>query len=312
MNQLMSDVFSNFELPFETYFVRGINHFEQAHNEIELLWMIKGKGTVFSNGKEYHLTTQTLYMVNINEMHSVTTSEDTLMIVFRFNDQHLKDNKLSFEDFKFQNRIYSFQELVIKYKEVPLLISQLLKLLVNPSNDSMIRYKIIGYYNMFVYELYTMLLKEKYLDVKRRNCEAYLNRINMICDFIQKNYTHKILLDDLAELVHVSRYRLSHFIKEYLGVSLQEYVSNIRLERALRELSYTDHKVAEISTECGFSDVKYLNKAIKLRLGMTALKYRKMSVNNQSILNIVNESNIKLFANELMRCMSMLEANTHV
>ena len=310
MNEMMRDVFSNYELPFETYFVRGANHVDQIHNEIELLWMIKGEGTVISSGEEYHLTSQTLYMVNINEMHSVSTSKDSLMIVYRFNDQHLKENKLSFEDFKFQNRIHTFQELVIKYKEVPLLISQLLKLLVSPSNDSMIRYKIIGYYNMFVYELYTMLLKEKYLDVKRKNCEAYLNRINLICDFIQKNYTHKILLDDLAELVHVSRYRLSHFIKEYLGVSLQEYISNIRLEKALRELSYTDHKITEISTECGFSDVKYLNKAIKLRLGITALKYRKMSVNNQSLLDVVNESNIKLFANELMRCMKHLEGNS--
>jgi AraC-like DNA-binding protein len=310
MNETMNDVFSNYELPFETYFVRGVNHFEQTHKEIELLWMVKGDGIVVSNGTEYRLTNQTLYMININEKHSVTTSEDSLMIVYRFNDEHLKENKLSFEDFKFQNRIYTFQELVIKYKEVPLLISQLLKLLVSPSNDSMIRYKIIGYYNMFVYELYTMLLKEKYLDVKRKNCDAYLKRINLICDFVQNNYTHKILLDDLAELVDVSRYRVSHFIKEYLGVSLQEYISNIRLERALRELSYTDHKVAEISTECGFSDVKYLNKAIKLRLGITALKYRKMSVNNQNILNVVNESNIKLFANELMGCMKLLEINS--
>lgn len=307
MNQLMNDVFSNYELPFETYFVRGASHFEQSHSEIELLWMIKGNGSVVSNGVTYELTTQTLYMVNINELHTVETSDDSLMIVYRFSDEHLKENKLSFEDFKFQTRVYTFQELVIKYKEVPLLISQLLKLLVNPTNDSVIRYKIIGYYNMFVYELYTMLLKEKYLDVKRKNCEAYLARINLICDYIQKNYTHKILLDDLAELVHVSRYRLSHFVKEYLGVSLQEYVKNLRLEKALRDLSYTDHKICKISTDCGFSDVKYMNKAIKFRLGVTALKYRKQTLKTQKLLNVVNEANVKLFANELIRCLNLVD-----
>ncbi len=312
MNDFMRDVFSNYELPFETYFVRGVNHFEQVHNEIELLWMIKGSGVVKSNGKTYNLVDQTLYMVNVNELHSVTTSEDSLMIVYRFRKEHLKENKLSFDEFRFESRIYTFQELVIKYKEVPLLISQLLKLMVNPTDDSMIRYKIIGYYNMFVYELYTMLLKEKYLDVKRKNCEAYLTRISLICDYIQKNYNHKIQLDDIAKLVDVSRFRLSHFVKEYLGVSLQEYVNNIRLEKALRELSYTDHKITEVSSNCGFSDVKYLNKAIKLRLGITALKYRKMSEHNQKILNIVNETNIKLFANELMKCLHFNDVKSYV
>lgn len=307
MNQLMKDVFTHFELPFETYFVRGVQHVDQVHDEIELIWMIKGTGIVSSGGIDYPLANQTLYMVNINEVHSVSTSKDSLIIVFRFNDQHLKDNKMSFENFRFKNRIYTFQELVIKYKEVPLLISQLLKLLLTPNDDSMIRYKIVGYYNMFVYELYTMLLKEKYLDVKRKNCEAYLQRINLICDFIQNHYTEKILLDDLADLVHVSRYRLSHFIKEYLGVSLQEYVNNIRLEKALRELSYTDSKVTDISNQCGFSDVKYLNKAMKIRLGITALKYRKMSLKNQGILHVINEANIKLFAGELMSCMRLID-----
>lgn len=305
MNQHLNDVFIKYDLPFETYFLRDVDHKFQVHDEIELVWMIKGNGIVESNGKLFKLTDQTLYMINIGEEHSIRTSKDSFVVVYRFKHEHLKQNKLSFEDFSFDSRIYTFQELVIKYKEVPLLISQLLKLLVDPSEDQVIRYKIIGYYNMFVYELYTMLLKEKYLDVKKKNCEQYLKRINVICDYIHDNFTHKISLDEIALKVEVSRYRLSHFVKEYLGISLQEYINNLRLEKALRELSYTDEKISDISCNCGFSDVKYLNKAIKLRLGITALKYRKMTLNNQKILNVVNDHNIKLFAAELLKCLQV-------
>lgn len=306
MKEQLQDVFLNYDLPFETYFLRGVNHQDQVHGEIELIWMIKGNGIVESKNRLYQLTDQTLYMININEKHTIKTSKDSFVVVYRFKHEHLKQNKLSFEDFSFENRIYTFQELVIKYKEVPLLIAQLLKLLVNPSEDQVIRYKIIGYYNMFVYELYTMLLKEKYLDVKKKNCDQYLERISLICDYIHENFTHKITLDEIASKVKVSRYRLSHFVKEYLGVSLQEYINNLRLEKALRDLSYTKEKISDISCNCGFSDVKYLNKAIKLRLGITALKYRKMTLNNQSILSEVNDTNIKLFSNELFTCLQNL------
>jgi AraC-like DNA-binding protein len=307
MNQIMNDVFSKYELPFETYFVKDVHHENQIHDEIELIWMIKGNGIIESQGKTYHLSTQTLYMVNVNELHSIRTSKDSLVIVYRFKNEHLRKNNLSFDNFLFDSRIYTFQELVIKYKEVPLLISQLLKLLVHPTEDAVIRYKIIGFYNMFVYELYTMLMKEKYLDVKKKNCDQYLLRITMICDYIHKNFTNKITLDEIANLVKLSRYRLSHFVKEYLGISLQEYINNLRLEKALRLLSYSEDNIISISNTCGFSDVKYLNKSIKAKLGLTALKYRKMAHHNQQILHIVNEDNIRIFASELMQCLQNIK-----
>lgn len=306
MNKIMKDVFDYYELPFETYFVRDVYHINQQHNEIELLWLIRGEADIICDNQKYKLTDQTLFMVNVGQIHSVKVPKDSLMITYRFKNEHLHENNMSFDNYRFINRVYTFQELVIKYKEVPLLIAQLLKLLLSTNSDHVIRYKIIGYYNMFVYELYTMLLKERYLDIKRKNYDSYIDRVGRITDYVSSNYRRRITLEEIAKLVGLSKCRVSHFIKDYMGVSLQEYISNTRLEKALRELSMTNKRVSNISEDCGFSDVKYLNQAIKKRLGVTALKYRKFSV-HRSMMKEKMGLNIQEFSKELSLCLEKID-----
>lgn len=309
MNQNIVDVFKFYELPFETYFAKEIHHQNQLHDEIELIWLIRGSGVVICDNIHYTLTSQNLFMINVNQIHSVETTGDSLLITYRFKKEHLIKNNLSFDHFHFINRVYTFQELVIKYHEVPLLIGQLLKLLISSKTSHIIRYKIIGYYNMFVYELYTMLLKEKYLDIKRKNYDNYLIRLNAIIEYINNNFRSKISLDEIAELVGLSRYRISHFIKDYIGISFQDYLLNTRLEYALNQLKDTKLKVSEISKLSGFSDVKYLNQALTKRLGVTALKYRKIVSESKGKVEeeLVNRLE---FTKELQTCLRRIEATT--
>jgi len=306
MNQKCVDVFSNYELPFETYFQNCISHVTQLHDETELIWVMRGTTTVICDGETYTLTPQTLFMVNAHQIHSVTSSDDSMIISFRFCKEHLEQNNQSFEGMHFINRIYTLDELVEKYNEVPLLISQLLNLLMSNDPSSLVRYKIIGYYNMLIYELYTMLLKEKYLDVKKKNVALYLARLNSINTFINKRFLTKLTLDELSDQIGISRYRMSHFIKEYIGISFREYLFNMRLEHALRLLRESNLCILDVSKSSGFSDVKYLNKLMKEKFKMTALKYRK-KIRERISDTIVEPSNSEDFFIELRRCLVRLE-----
>ncbi len=303
MNESCIDIFKEQELPFKTFFLRSVHHEDQVHDEIELIWLLKGKMEVVCDGVFYELTDQTLFMLNIGQLHSVH-ADDAIVITYRFKKDHLIENQVMFEQYSFENRVYTFEELVVKYKEVPLLIAQLLQILLKPQ-DNFIRYKVVGYYNMFVYELYTMLQKEKRLDVKSKNYDEYLKRVRDISEYVKKNFRDKIKLDLLAEKVELSTFRLSHFVKEYFGISLQEYTRKVRLDHALKLLNESELSVVEISEHSGFSDVKYLNQAIKNRLGITALKYRKLM--NVTSVNI--SFDIDEFKTELRECLRKLESS---
>lgn len=275
MNELSTDVFAHYDLPFETYFNKQVDSRYQAHDETELIWLLRGEAKITCDNKCFVLTPQTLFMINPFQMHSITSTEDTMFITYRFKKEHTKEYTDGHKDLVFINRVSTFEELVVKYKEVPLLISQLIRLLISPNQSTLIRYKIIGYYNMLIYELYTMLLKEKYLDIKKKDVPFHIARQNKIIDYLNHNFLRKITLDDLATQVGISSFRLSHLMKEMFGISFREYLFNIRFEYALRLLRETKLSVVDISKMSGFSDVKYLNKLLKERFKLTALKYRK-------------------------------------
>lgn len=306
MNQNCIDVFKDYELPFETYFQKGVEHTDQIHDETELIWVMNGITTVICDGLTYTLTPQTLFMVNAFQTHSVHSTPDSMTITYRFKKEHLQENNQSFEGMYFINRVYSLEELVVKYKEVPLLISQLLNLLISVNPSSLGRYKIIGYYNMLIYELYTMLLKEKYLDVKKKDIPIYLDRLNVIIEYLNQNFLHKVSLEDIATHIGISRFRLSHFVKEYIGISFRDYLFNMRFEYALRLLRDSNLSVRDVTKLSGFSDIKYLNKLLKERFKTTALKYRKR-IREQLEIKENETTNLNEFFIELKQCLRRLE-----
>lgn len=303
MNDNLLDVFKDYELPFQTFFSKGVHSKNQVHDEVELIWVLRGSVHIVCDAEQYTLGPQTLFMVNIGQLHDVDSSEDSVIITYRFRKEHLIEHNVSFSKMHFENRVYTLRELVKKYKEVPHLITQLLGILISPSQSNVVRYRIIGYYNMFIYELYTMLLKERYMDIKKKNYDSYMKRVNTVTTYVQENFRKKISLDELAKKVKLSKYRLSHFIKDYLGISLQEYVKNVRLDHALTLLRNTKESVIEIARNSGFSDVKYLNSSLKDRLGLTALKYRKLIKEDVKLTTEDSDE----FKNELRTCLRTLE-----
>jgi len=306
MNNDYIDVFKDYKLPFETAFFMDIDQHNEIHDEIELVWVIKGSVKVNANSKEYHLTNQTLFMINVNEPHSIVSDYKSVIIIYRFKNDYLHENNLFFNKMRFKSRVYTFKELAFKYKEVPLLISQLIRILISPDYNEILKYKVIGLYHMFVYELYTMLLKEKYLDVKSKNYDKYIERLNITLEYINNNFRHKISQEHLALTLNLSKYRLSHFIKDYIGISFQDYVTSVRLDKAMELLRTTILDVSTIAKSVGFSDVKYLNKALKDRINMTSLKYRKYVLSLNNATTIINKTDIELFKNELSTCLNIL------
>lgn len=299
------DVFKKYDLPFETYFSKCIEHENESHDELELIWLVKGSATIICENKEYHLTNQNVFMVYMHREHAVKTTEDAIVISFRFKKEHLLMNDLHFEQIPFEDKVYSFKELSDKYHQVPLLIIQILRLLISPSLSQITRYKIIGYYNLFLYELYNFLLKEKYLDVKNRNFDPYLIRINALIEYISEHMHERISLDKLSKLVNISTFRLSHFFKESLGISFSEFLQNTRFEYALKILKETDLSICDVAKSSGFSDVKYLNQMLKTRFKMTALKYRKhikLHCNQKVTIDPTTE-----FIRELNLCLKEVE-----
>lgn len=100
-------------------------------------------------------------------------------------------------------------------------------------------------------------------------------RLNRITDYIGAHYAERISLKELADLFGITDFHLSHFIRNMLGISFQEYLNNVRFEHALQLVERHDFNILDICLETGFSSSRYLNQMFVKKLGCTVKEYRQ-------------------------------------
>lgn len=106
-------------------------------------------------------------------------------------------------------------------------------------------------------------------------------RIRRVIEYIDQHYREKISLAALAEREGVTPTHFSHFFKDTFHVSFQEYLNALRLEKALVLLKNSDTYLVDICMECGFSDIRYLNRMFQKEFGCTAAEYRRRAEKHQ-------------------------------
>lgn len=109
-------------------------------------------------------------------------------------------------------------------------------------------------------------------EVDRRN-----TRLTRLLAFVDENYMHKIRLSDFAEQEGRSMSYLSHFVKETLNQSFQEYVNTVRFNCACKLIAAGDRKMLDVCLESGFSDYRYFSKTFRQRLNMTPEEYSRQT-----------------------------------
>lgn len=81
---------------------------------------------------------------------------------------------------------------------------------------------------------------------------------------------------EIAREVGMSRGYFSQCFKEWTGVTFNEYVRRMRMEKAKEYLRHTDHTIAWIAEQTGYADEKYFSRMFRRLVGMLPSEYRQM------------------------------------
>lgn len=100
------------------------------------------------------------------------------------------------------------------------------------------------------------------------------SKLPEIREYLNENYTNKILLEEIAAEFYVSKFHLSREFKNEYDITIGNYLLNLRIGRAKELLRFTRMPIEEIAGECGISDTSYFTKVFRKSEGMTALEYR--------------------------------------
>lgn len=99
-------------------------------------------------------------------------------------------------------------------------------------------------------------------------------RLKRLIRFVDEHYMHKIRLSDFAEMEGCSVSYLSHFVKDTLNQSFQDYVNTVRFNCACKLIASGERRMLDVCVESGFSDYRYFSRTFRQQVGMTPEEYR--------------------------------------
>lgn len=95
-----------------------------------------------------------------------------------------------------------------------------------------------------------------------------------ITEYLQVHYAEKITLNDLSEFTGYNRTYLSTFFKAHTGTSFHEYLTRIRFQHAVHDLTYTTKTLTEVALRNGFPELKIFNSRFRATFRQSPAEYR--------------------------------------
>jgi two-component system response regulator YesN len=125
----------------------------------------------------------------------------------------------------------------------------------------------------------------EYVSVEKTNKTS--KDMNKIISFIEKNYQRDISLVDVAGVVDLNPSYVSRLIKNHIGKSFTDFVSDKRIAEAENLLLTTNLKLDGICQKVGYQNTYYFIKVFRKYYGTTPAKYRESQclTNNESAVN---------------------------
>lgn len=140
----------------------------------------------------------------------------------------------------------------------------------NASHRLMIKAKLLEILAIY-HEHGLISRKEVHTNIKR----SKQDKLKELLNYIDSHYAGPITIKDASNRLGVTDQYFCRFFKRVTGMSFTEYLNDLRLRRAAKEIELTNRAISDIAYEHGFENVGYFFKSFKNKFSLTPLKYRK-------------------------------------
>lgn len=127
-------------------------------------------------------------------------------------------------------------------------------------------------------------------DLKGWFDRAYVQQYNMDLDensgkaliqksiaYMQAHYQENLTLTDISRIIGFSVSYFSYLFKQETGKNYIEYLNEIRLLAAMRDLRDTDEKIVTVAQKHGFQNLEYFSRYFKKKTGESPARWRRLN-----------------------------------
>ena len=110
---------------------------------------------------------------------------------------------------------------------------------------------------------------------KAQSSERIPRWLNELCERLRENNNFIEGVSCIDRLCDKSREHISRSIKKHYGVTLSEYINDLRLNYIANMLTHSNHDILDIIFQSGFNNVSWCYKCFSKKYGVSPDKYRK-------------------------------------
>lgn len=254
-----------------TFFTLAHTHYDKDyymenhwHNSIEITYVVKGLKVQQMENKEVIAPAGTLLLVNSGVIHDVDVKkglEGIVLLIDRNYIDHVCPQCIE--------RGFSLEKEPLAKKKI---VDYLFKLVEAYENNNKVKANII------VLEIISVLAEQLMLEghyIKEKHDDESYELVISITKYIDYHYAQKISLDDLARMTCYNKTYLSNIFKKKTGITIFEYLRNVRMQHCLYELKHSDDTIVSIALNNGFANIQIFNRVFKEVYQMTPKQYRE-------------------------------------
>ena len=273
--------------PSQIFIVRHLEekHFDpvwHAHSEYQLFVVLDGTGTRFIGDSIKSFRPGELILTGPNLPHVWRSDESyfdrnnhhtTSGVVIYMNENFLGDHILEKEEMMLLKKLFrkSMRGLEFYGPKKTQVIDMMKDLVTLKGIPSVIQL-------LQILEILAGTREYHYISSKAYD-DAFdqneTDRLNKVYEYAFQNFRKKVLLEDLAELLHMTPTSFSRYFAMKNNKPFSRFISEIRIKHACKMLTETDKSVAQICYDCGFNTLSNFNKQFKEIMIKKPSQYKK-------------------------------------
>lgn len=256
-------------------FLKKSKAFWHFHPEIELVYVIKGKGKRHIGNHLSYFNNSQLLLLGSNLPHTgftdrlTTNGSETLI---QFKPQFLGANFFDAPE------MLPIKDLFEKAKK-GILFGIQTKQKLGPKIEKLAEKKGFKQVLILLEILHTLSKSEDYTIL---NADGFAfetqpqdsAKIDIVFKYINENFNQHISLKEIADLVSMTVPAFCRFFKKTTSKTFTKLLNEYRVVHATKLLSESQSSITDISFECGFNNFSHFNKLFKEFTGKSASKYR--------------------------------------
>lgn len=255
------------------------------HNFFELAYVIDGTSVHSLNEKENVLKKGDYFIIDYGSRHAYSESINFTIINCLFLPEMIENSFTgckSFEELikfcliRYSKQYYGLTAVNRIFHDGDGKVLKLLKSLQDEYETKQIGFREIFRCNML--EILIIMMRQMIQSEKSEIHNKVQNTtvLKMIY-FMDNHFQTKAVVSLYCKEYHYSPQYISRLFKSETGITAQEYIQNIRIEKSCTLLAGSNLQIQEIARLVGYEDVKFYTKLFRKKLKMSPGEYRKVS-----------------------------------